>query len=164
MGRLPRNYAPIDTNLFSDPKIHPLSPGAKLLFIASLLYCNKEQTDGHLRRSDADHLSGLVKVRGTCRAELLGAGLWLETATGFEVVGFLDHNKSKAQRQKAADDAKTRYEDWLKTHANDVYNAVSNDVSGALRLRYREPENRDTESKAAAIGVRGDECSRCPSK
>ena len=151
MGRLPKNYAPVDTNLFSDPKIRGLSPGAKLLFVAALLDSNKELSDGKLKRSDADHLTRLVNVKTTCRAELLGAGLWLETESGFEIVGFLDHNKSKAERKKAATDAKARYEEWLERHSNDVYNAVSNDVSNPFVLSNREPETRDTKQKQAAI-------------
>lgn len=111
-----------------------------------------EGTDGQLRHSDVDHLTGLVKAKRSSRTELLIAGLWLETVTGFEVVGFLDHNKSKVERQKAAADAKARYEDWLRRHANDVYSAVSNDVGNPFVLSNREPEKQRTrEAEQAAI-------------
>jgi hypothetical protein len=124
LGRLPRNYAPIDTNLFSDSKIRGLSPGAKLLFVASLLDCNKEMTDGQLKRADVDHLARLVKARNSCRTELLSAGLWLESGTGFEVVGFLGHNKSRAEREAAAEAAAKRKREWLENRGNGVPNGV----------------------------------------
>lgn len=89
-------YARVDTGYFSNPKIVDLTQYAKLLHLASILYCAEHLTDGAVTpaalRVCADRV-GIRRDRRTQRCtELVAAGLWVETCDGWTLHDFVDMN------------------------------------------------------------------------
>jgi hypothetical protein len=97
-------------------------------------------TDGQLKRSDLALLAGQVGVKPAAHRELLVVGLWLETADGFEITGFLDHNKSRAERLAMKKANRGRKERLLTNRRNGVLNGVPFGVPNARKSKREEQE------------------------
>jgi hypothetical protein len=82
-------------------KIVGLSDAAFRLWIVGLTYCNQQANDGRFSAASARIMTGYLASpelgRGAI-AELCAAGLWAETADGYEVHDYLDYQPSQEER------------------------------------------------------------------
>lgn len=85
-------------------KIVGLSDAAFRLWIVGLTYCNQQANDGRFSAASARILTGYLASpelgRGAI-AELCTAGLWAETADGYEVHDYLEYQPSQEERASA---------------------------------------------------------------
>ena len=85
-------------------KIVGLSDAAFRLWIVGLTHCNQQANDGrfsdHAARIMSGYLANPELGRGAM-AELCAAGLWTETADGFEVHDYLEYQPSQEERASA---------------------------------------------------------------
>jgi len=107
-----RAYFRLDLYFFEHPKVVDLSHPATVLYIASIAYCNRRETDGYvaepvLRRlievneQDPDSAGHKELAEELCRAKL-----WERVEGGWEVHDFLEHNESSDERdERRSDDA-----------------------------------------------------------
>lgn len=134
MARI-RAYFKLDLYFFEHPKVVDLSHSAMVLYIASIAYCNRRETDGFVARPvlrrliELDWQDEAAPTHEEVAAELVKAGLWVEVPRpgsvrpdtdprppdgpgGWQIHDFLDHNDSNEDRAKrrAADAARKREE------------------------------------------------------
>lgn len=85
-------------------KIVGLSDAAFRLWIVGLTYCNQQANDGRFSAASARIMTGYLASpelgRGAI-AELCAAGLWAETADGYEVHDYLEYQPSQEERSSA---------------------------------------------------------------
>ena len=85
-------------------KIVGLSDAAFRLWIVGLTYCNQQANDGRFSAASARIMTGYLASpefgRGAM-AELCAAGLWVETADGFEIHDYLEYQPSQEERASA---------------------------------------------------------------
>ncbi len=117
----------IDDGFAEHPKMEGLSPIAFRLHVAAMCLCARKLTDGHIGTGkDIKTLYIIAGARAKHVAELVAAGLWHKTQTGFEVNDYLNYNppasKVKTERARAAE----RQARWRESNA--VTNAVTNAV------------------------------------
>lgn len=103
MARI-KAYFKLDLYFFEHPKVVDLSHPATVLYIASIAYCNRRQTDGHiaqpvLRRMIELDDYGDGPSHHQLAEELVKAGLWEPAEGGWQVHDFLDHNESSEERE-----------------------------------------------------------------
>ena len=85
-------------------KIVGLSDAAFRLWIVGLTYCNQQANDGRFSAASARIMTGYLASPelGRCAiAELCTAGLWAETADGYEVHDYLEYQPSQEERASA---------------------------------------------------------------
>ena len=100
-------WVKLDDNFADHPKVRNRSDQAFRLFVDLLVYCGRYNTDGRLTFADVEsHRHAEYAV------ELVEAGLWDETATGFEVHDFLVLNPSREKVEAEREKARTRKERW----------------------------------------------------
>ncbi|HKE66808.1 MAG TPA: hypothetical protein VKB59_19455 [Micromonosporaceae bacterium] len=92
-------WARFDDTYTDNPKIRAAGPWAELLDMRAIIYCARYDTDGRLTPS------GLQTIRhGIARPvekveRLIAVGRWsIDPSGGWQVIGFLEHNLSKAAR------------------------------------------------------------------
>lgn len=110
-------WVKIDDGLPDHPKTAAVGPLGMALHVAGICYAGRHLTDGRIPRRaarrllDFDDLAdryGLEVDPDDVIAELVAAELWLEHPDGFEVHGFLEWNRSKAQVDEIREAAKSR--------------------------------------------------------
>src|SRR6266487_1491929 len=108
---MPRNYFKLDLYFFEHPKAVDLSHAATVLFLASIAYSNRRETDGFIARPVARRLIDLDPDDHYCPAlkdligELEQAVLWEPVEGGWQIHDFFDHNDSSEERAaKRVDD------------------------------------------------------------
>jgi hypothetical protein len=93
-------------NFWRNPKILAAGEDAGTLYVQGLCYCSDGLTDGRIPTAALRTLTAKKDARTLARI-LVREGLWLETATGWEVHDYLAVQRSRAQveseRQKARD-------------------------------------------------------------
>lgn len=85
-------------------KIVGLSDAAFRLWVVGLTYCNQQANDGRFSVASARIMSGYLaspELGRSSMAELCAAGLWIETADGFEVHDYLEYQPSQEERASA---------------------------------------------------------------
>jgi uncharacterized phage protein (TIGR02220 family) len=115
------------------PKRLKCGPISSWLWVCSVDHCTVYRTDGFLEAASVPALvPGLsAGTRKKAVIALLGVGSWEETAGGYRVHGYLEHNLSKAQAEEAAEAGRRRYHRW-----KDGRNAVSNDSPNGATNAY----------------------------
>lgn len=79
----------------------------------ALTYCNRHQTDGKVPSRAVQRFGkGNAKRNQKLAAALVERGFWRRIDGGYEVVGFLDHNPSKAEVEAKRAAAKARKDAW----------------------------------------------------
>jgi hypothetical protein len=129
LGRI-RAYFKLDLYFFEHPKVIDLSHSATVLYVASIAYANRRETDGFIARPvlrrliEVDWQDSNAPSHEDLAGELVRAGLWVEVPPrpgsvrpdteprppdgpgGWRIHDFLDHNDSNEDRAKRrADDA-----------------------------------------------------------
>ena len=82
-------------------KIVGLSDAAFRLWIVGLTYCNQQANDGRFSAASARIMTGYLaspELGRGAMAELCAAGLWAETADGFEVHDYLEYQPSQEEQ------------------------------------------------------------------
>ncbi len=103
-------WGKFDDKYFQHPKVRRLSPLARLLDMAGILYCSRQLTDGLVIRNDVLLVAaeaGIEEYRGLV-AELVEVGRWEPDAQGYRIHDYLDYNPSRAQVMAEREAAKER--------------------------------------------------------
>lgn len=95
----------IDENAMDHPKIGGLPPGAFVLWVQGLAYCQRHLTDGFISNAFMRVLTAFSPKR---RDNLLSAGLWDKADGGITVHDYLQWNDSRADVLEARRFAKLR--------------------------------------------------------
>src|SRR5690606_38006641 len=93
----------IDDKAWSHPKIAGLSGNAVRLWLFGLCWCNAHQTDGAIPTVTLRILGGSARDA----KELVAAGLWVPTDSGWSVHDYLAH-QSSAEQIRASQEAKAK--------------------------------------------------------
>lgn len=90
------SYAPIDDRFDDHPKYSEITLAEFGLIACAITYANRNLTDGRIPKGWPTRRFGRDGVR-TAQG-LVGKGIWLLLGDGnYEIIGFLDHNLSKAE-------------------------------------------------------------------
>jgi hypothetical protein len=105
--KTPGLYVPLDVNYVTDEGIRRAGPAAELLFIRSLTYSKRTQSDGFLPDYDMPVISvGLPQVRESI-GQLVEWELWLPTDGGWQIRSWQRWNETNSdaadKRKRAAD-------------------------------------------------------------
>lgn len=105
-------YVQLDDGFCDHPKVRGLSDSAFRLHVASIAHSSRFLTDGIvLSRSVPDLVR---RYRSAALAELVTAGLWRPLSTiGYEIVGYLDWNDSRAVVEERRARKAERQARWL---------------------------------------------------
>lgn len=90
------SYAQLDEHFDEHPKYQELELEHFGLMACGISYCNRLLTDGKIPMK-AVRGFGASGCGVVVAGELVEAGIWKETESGYEIVGFLDHNPSRAK-------------------------------------------------------------------
>lgn len=111
----------LDCGFWQSPSWRGLRHVAEIgLMAAAVSYCNEHLTDGELPSPDDELASALGLQAKDIRkplAAFLAAGKWVEKDGNYIVVGYLDHNPSRAEvmedrRRRATAATKANHERW----------------------------------------------------
>lgn len=83
-------------NFWENPKVLAAGEDAALLYIQGLSYCSRNLTDGLIPTPALRNLTAKKDARTLARI-LVREGLWLETATGWQVHDYLKVQRSREQ-------------------------------------------------------------------
>jgi hypothetical protein len=112
-----------------------ISCEAYVLHNTAQIFCNRMLTDGRIPRHMTRRLYSAISDVDRATAELLAAGLWVETDDGYELVGFLVDQKSAETIRREREATRKRQQRFAaasrarkagKSGANAVSNGVSN--------------------------------------
>ncbi len=93
-------WARLDDAILDNPKIGLIGPLGFALHVASITWCSRNLTDGHVTRSQARlllDLSDMPVAVNDVIAELLAVRLWEATDVGYRLHDYLDYNPSRTQ-------------------------------------------------------------------
>lgn len=126
-------WVKLDDQFFAHPKVIDLSKDAKLLFLAGLAHCAAQLTDGAISQGALRVIAATVDVDRVVAGELVNAGLWLTTSTGYTVHDYLDYNPTADQVKHERAATAQRVANWRQRHQDrDVSNGVTSGVSNAV--------------------------------
>jgi hypothetical protein len=85
-GKRPGGWVALAWRYFRDPKFSRVSDGAELLYLRALAYSGEHESDGAVDRVMLFALRPRVRIHPSrLAAELVAAGLWIETVDGYSV-------------------------------------------------------------------------------
>lgn len=90
----------LDDQVLDHPDMLGLTDGAFRLWVAGLTYASRHLTDGRIPARSLPVIAVVLDKPARADAyagELVEHGLWTETALGFEIDSYLDHQRSRAQ-------------------------------------------------------------------
>ena len=121
-------WARLDDGLFENTKFLGLSRAAKLLYIAGLVHCARQLTDGHIERGAVKIVRAMAGSGPKHAEELVGVGLWNVNGAGYVVHDFLEYNPSREQvlERRAKSQAAGRAGGLAKARADAKANGVAN--------------------------------------
>lgn len=91
-------FVPLDDGFFDHPKARAAGKDGRALYLAGLCHCGANLTDGRIDRAVLPLIAAKAEVRAAATARrLIDAGLWIEDGDGWQVAGYLDRNKTRAQ-------------------------------------------------------------------
>lgn len=107
---MPRNYFKLDLYFFEHPKVVDLSHAATVLFLASIAYSNRRETDGFIARPVVRKLIEIedaydqdAPTHDELAQSLVKAELWQPVEGGWQIHDFFDHNDSSEERAAKRD-------------------------------------------------------------
>ena len=142
-------WVKLDDGMPSRPEILDLSDAAFRLFVSGLCYIGKHLTDGAI--SAAAVLTLGVRQPKRAVSELIDAGLWQKTDTGYFVPDFLSYNLSREVVERKRAETRDRVQRYRGRNSvtGDVTNAVTNGVSNTSPVPSRSRSRKDQERTAA---------------
>jgi hypothetical protein len=102
----------LDDNIFSNRKVMPLSPSAKLLHLVGICYCAQSLTDGEIVKGVFPELAARSGAKRRHIDELVAAALWHDRETHWVVNDYLEYNPPREKVLKEREDARIRKESW----------------------------------------------------
>lgn len=92
-------WVALDDQIFSNKKVARCDAHAKLLYIAGLVYCGNQLTDGYIHQDTLPLLAGMIAIdianAKQSASKLCSIGLWVATDDMWHVPDYLDYNPSK---------------------------------------------------------------------
>ena len=125
-------WAKLDDSFPEHLKVIDLTDGAFRLYVEGLCYAARNLTDGALPRAAVRRLTGGDRRAG----ELVDAGLWDRTDTGWVIHDYLDFNPSSEQvrgEREQARQRKARQRDRARTASHGGSHAVTPTGTDAVR-------------------------------
>lgn len=159
-------WARIDDNLTDRPDLLALDRSTRLVHLEAIVWCCRHETDGTVPRhvlrkvTDADDPAAAAET-------LVAAGLWTETDSGYELVGFLDDQISSEDLARQRDLAAVRQRRQRQHKAGDhtlcdarycrrAAEAVTRDQHRESRLPDpTRPDPTVREGREGEVGQRG---------
>lgn len=93
-------WARFDDNYSDHPKLATAGPWAELLDMRAIIYCCKQETDGHVARAVLPKLGVGIPAPRAKAQTLVQVGRWLVDAhDGWRVHDFLKYNPSHAAKE-----------------------------------------------------------------
>jgi hypothetical protein len=122
-------YAPIDDRFDEHPKYVEADWDIEHygMQACAITYCNRNTTDGRIPEAKVRRFGRAnAKKNLAVAAKLVEDGIWAKVDGGFQIVGFLDHNPSRAQVERKRAEAKARKEAWIRKRQEQDPNGVRN--------------------------------------
>jgi len=131
-----------------------LSPEAAILHVAALCYSMRLLTDGRLRKKQAQRLYTLTDPEQAIQ-DLIDAGYWTETDGGYEIVNFLEDQRSAEAVRREQVLKKERQARWLDKKRNPETNGHrSRDASQDASRDGAPAQPSPAQKKGAEDGLR----------
>ena len=86
----------LNDGLYADPKIVEVGYQGGWLHVCALSYCSQHMTDGVFPKAIVPRLSDAPRAKELARA-LVEVGLWADVGAHYEIVGYLDEQRSAEQ-------------------------------------------------------------------
>lgn len=139
-------WAKLDDRFNDHPVLLGLPRTVRLLYVEAIVWCCKHETDGAIPAAAVPRFTDAEDVPA-CVDQLVDAGLWSETSSGWQVVDFLANQRSAADIAAARERNAARQERWRRHRDGDhekcdprycrnaVTDGVSNGVGNAAPTR-----------------------------
>lgn len=111
-------YAPLDEHFDEHPKYEELELEHFGLMACAIAYCTRNLTDGKVSYAAVRKFGRTMKGVRLAK-KLVDLGIWREVDGGWEIVGFLDHNPSRAEVLAKREDARRRKDAYRKSRPGD---------------------------------------------
>lgn len=128
-------------NFWENPKVLSAGEDAALLYVQGLSYCSRNLTDGAIPTPALRNLTAKKDARTLARC-LVREGLWIETATGWQVHDYLMVQRSRMQVEAEREKARQRQ---ARARVTASSRRESQRTSGEVTVTVRVPET-DTET------------------
>lgn len=97
-------WVKLDDGFYDNLTNRALGPAGRDLFIASLCFCAKANTDGKIPKADVDLVLAQAQTKSTTVTKLIAAGRWLDRGDHYEVDQYLRYNPSRQQTEDRRSD------------------------------------------------------------
>lgn len=101
------SYAPLDVHFDEHPKYEELELEHFGLMACAIAYCNRNLTDGKVSFTAVRRFGKSMKGPKLAK-RLVELGIWRDVDSGWEIVGFLDHNPSRAEVMARREESRVR--------------------------------------------------------
>jgi hypothetical protein len=140
----------MDDNFHNHPKAIAAGPEGRDLYQASLGYCSRLLTDGHIPAAIVKHPAPGLKRPTAIAARLVKVGLWETTSNGFQIHDYLDWNRSASEIKSKRESNRRRQAEWRQTHENAANPSERNALRNALVIEPTPlPASPASSSKAS---------------
>lgn len=146
-----RAHAELDVHFDEHIKFDGLSLAHLGLIACGISYCNRALTDGKIPRGRIRSW-GIDGEAEALTAELIRRRIWKAIPEGFEIVGFLDHNRSRAEVMASLEAKKKRQAEYYKRKTEKVNNPKNNEGNNSFSTR-RTGVNDDASEIVEAVVV-----------
>jgi hypothetical protein len=119
-----------------------LSPEAAILHVAALCYSMRLLTDGRIRKKQAQRLYSLSDPQQAIR-DLIDAGYWVELDDCYEIVNFLEDQRSAEAVRREQILKKERQARWLDKKRNPEGTATNPSANGHKKRDASQDASRD---------------------
>jgi hypothetical protein len=101
------SWIKLDDTFADDPNLLALPRGVRLVHVEALVWCCRQLTDGAVPRHALRKVTDEDDIAAAA-VQLVEAGLWDATDTGWQIVGFLDLQPSRCEVDEAKAGARFR--------------------------------------------------------
>lgn len=143
----------LDDEFPSHRKVERLTDAAFRLHVQGICWCARNLTDGHISRDDLDFVSRIRRPRRHA-AQLVVAGLWSETDSGWYIHDYLEYQPSKAQVERRRENDAERKTRWRKKQSHGVTDGVTD------ALPESRPDPKPPLPPSQAMGERSSRCKK----
>ena len=142
-------WARLDDGFLDNRKAKKAGKDAALFYIAGLLHCNKNLTDGFVEDCYLSRIGEMSFQRNQNKIaeKLVEVGLWIKVSGGYLINDYLDYNLSKEQILKKRESGSQG--GLAKSLANAKAHAIANGKANALPI-YPSPISHKKEDKKAS--------------